>query len=137
MSDTPPLSPDTETAGKLSEIIASAVEPSLAQWLEYCNKDVKRTSGTAFVFVGLVECGSTKARDMVFEGIKKFDPDVLKKAIESQLKSDVGMMSDKDTGSKMTAGKRKRDNDSLGDTKSQSLTGLQVLLYRFNQRVSA
>ncbi|TPX51872.1 hypothetical protein SeMB42_g00503 [Synchytrium endobioticum] len=132
ITENAPLSPDTEIAGKISETIASAIQPSISEWLEYCSKDVKRSSGTAFVLVALVECGNDNARRVVFDGIKSFGVERLMKEIEKL--AETGEAMKKKTDAKKGC-KRKRDGE-ISQSVGPSMSGLQVLLHRYNELVT-
>jgi pumilio family protein 6 len=132
ISETPPLAPDTEIAGKLSDIVALAIQPSIALLLEYCSEDVKRSSGIAFLLVGLVERGTEEARKVVLDGISSFGVEKLRGEVERQKSG----MEEKKTESDVNKKREKRKRDDEGTETKSSMSGLEVLLHRCTQIVA-
>ncbi|TPX35059.1 hypothetical protein SmJEL517_g02375 [Synchytrium microbalum] len=129
-TDLPPPGPDNKVAEVISDTIANAIQPAIASWLEYCAKDPRRTSGTAFVLVALVECGTEHARKVVLAGVKAYG----EKKLEAAATAAAGSKSDGDAGKAEKNSKRKRDVPDVAVTAAPGGgSGLQVLLGRYQE----
>ncbi|KAJ3179868.1 hypothetical protein HDU87_002436 [Geranomyces variabilis] len=130
---------------EFSKLLAAELKPNVAYWLRRCAEDPKRTSGTAFVFVALLERGAPEARKTILDAVKK------EKKLDEQLQKRVAVRvaeqaaeakaAGGDADEKPTAGKRKRKTNKDKATPApgavQASSGIQTFLRVYSEMSKA
>ncbi|KAI8921330.1 armadillo-type protein [Powellomyces hirtus] len=112
---------------EFSTLLAEQLQPNVSYWLRHCADDPKRTSGTAFIFVALLERGSTEAKSTILKAIQA-DKALIKLLEERIAEKDLQV----EEPAEAPKGKRKRnakDNKKGGAAQS----GFKILLRVFTE----
>ncbi|KNC98303.1 uncharacterized protein SPPG_06697 [Spizellomyces punctatus DAOM BR117] len=114
--------------------LAKRVAPNVAYWLRHCAEDPKRTSGTAFVFVALVESGGTEAQRLVIDAVHSEAGliEELEQKVQANLAKVSSSQEDEDV-----AGRRKRKTGKPStEGQGGSKTGMEILLLKLREMES-
>ncbi|KAJ3161424.1 hypothetical protein HDU86_007206 [Geranomyces michiganensis] len=133
-----PAKPEEPESLEFSKLLAAELKPNVAYWLRRCAEDPKRTSGTAFIFVALLERGAPAARKTILDAVKKEKGlvDQLQKRVAvrvaeqaAESRAGGGEATEKQSGSKR---KRKSAEDKAAPAGApgamQSSSGIQTFL---------
>lgn len=119
---------------ELANAIAEEVAPHVGYWLRRCAQDPTRTSGTAYVFVGLLEAGAGEAQTRILDAIRT-EPGLLEEVrskSEAKLAETRTAAESGDGAGQGKGGKRKRKGGKAGSTEGEDgrerTIGIQTLL---------
>ncbi|KAI8824031.1 armadillo-type protein [Fimicolochytrium jonesii] len=115
-------SPETTAISQqFAAALVKVIEPNVGHWLTLCAHSPRNTSGTAFIFVALLERGDDATKKIVTGAVKKQvkgGVDGLRKVVSKALEASVD---------EKEAGKRKRGKEGV-KKEGERTTGIEVFL---------